>query len=203
MKQKFYSQVNMERIFFFDRAASGSDRRPQTGGAYADSGLSARVGSARSTAAMSRRVPTARSPSSPTPTRPRRRRWPKATGAKVADVDAILASKDVDAVAICSPTDTHADLIERAARAGKAIFCEKPIDLDVEPRSRLPRSRQRDRRDADGRLQPPLRPEFRRAAQARRGGRDRRARNRLDHLARSRRRRRSPISPARAASSAT
>jgi myo-inositol 2-dehydrogenase/D-chiro-inositol 1-dehydrogenase len=56
----------------------------------------------------------------------------KATGAKVAAVDAILGSKDVDAVAICSPTDTHADLIERAARAKKAIFCEKPIDLDVE-----------------------------------------------------------------------
>jgi myo-inositol 2-dehydrogenase/D-chiro-inositol 1-dehydrogenase len=52
-------------------------------------------------------------------------------GAKVAEVAAILAAKDVDAVAICSPTDTHADLIERAARAGKAIFCEKPIDLDV------------------------------------------------------------------------
>ena len=56
----------------------------------------------------------------------------KATGAKVAEIDAILASKDVDAVAICSPTDTHADLIERAARAKKAIFCEKPIHLDVE-----------------------------------------------------------------------
>jgi myo-inositol 2-dehydrogenase/D-chiro-inositol 1-dehydrogenase len=56
----------------------------------------------------------------------------KATGAKVGAIDAILASKDVDAVAICSPTDTHADLIERAARAKKAIFCEKPIDLDVE-----------------------------------------------------------------------
>ena len=56
----------------------------------------------------------------------------KATGAKVASVDAILAAKDIDAVAICSPTDTHADLIERAARSGKAIFCEKPIDLDVD-----------------------------------------------------------------------
>src|SRR6478672_6702644 len=56
----------------------------------------------------------------------------KATGGKVAEIDAILASKDVDAVAICSPTDTHADLIERAARAKKAIFCEKPIHLDVE-----------------------------------------------------------------------
>ncbi len=39
---------------------------------------------------------------------------------------------DIDAVVICTPTDTHADLIERFARAGKAIFCEKPIDLDVE-----------------------------------------------------------------------
>jgi myo-inositol 2-dehydrogenase / D-chiro-inositol 1-dehydrogenase len=55
----------------------------------------------------------------------------KTTGAKVADVEAILAARDVDAIAICSPTDTHADLIERGARAGKAIFCEKPIDLDV------------------------------------------------------------------------
>ncbi len=39
---------------------------------------------------------------------------------------------DIDAVVICTPTDTHADLIERFARAGKAIFCEKPIDLDVD-----------------------------------------------------------------------
>src|SRR6516165_710660 len=54
-----------------------------------------------------------------------------ATGAKVATVDEILASPEVDAVAICSPTDTHADLIERSARARKAIFCEKPIDLNV------------------------------------------------------------------------
>jgi len=56
----------------------------------------------------------------------------KETGAKTGSVDEILASREVDAVAICSPTDTHADLIERSARAGKAIFCEKPIALDVE-----------------------------------------------------------------------
>ena len=54
-----------------------------------------------------------------------------ATGAKTASIDQILGSSQVDAVAICSPTDTHADLIQRAARAKKAIFCEKPIDLDV------------------------------------------------------------------------
>jgi myo-inositol 2-dehydrogenase / D-chiro-inositol 1-dehydrogenase len=55
----------------------------------------------------------------------------EATGAKTGSVEDIFGAKEVDAVAICSPTDTHADLIERAARAGKAIFCEKPIDLDV------------------------------------------------------------------------
>ena len=53
------------------------------------------------------------------------------TGAEVASVDKILSASDVDAVAICSPTDTHADLIERAARANKAIFCEKPVALEV------------------------------------------------------------------------
>jgi myo-inositol 2-dehydrogenase/D-chiro-inositol 1-dehydrogenase len=49
----------------------------------------------------------------------------------VRTIEAIEAAKDIDAVVICTPTDTHADLIERFARAGKAIFCEKPIDLDV------------------------------------------------------------------------
>jgi myo-inositol 2-dehydrogenase/D-chiro-inositol 1-dehydrogenase len=44
-------------------------------------------------------------------------------------VDALLAS--VDAVAICSSTATHADLIVAAARAGRAIFCEKPLSLDL------------------------------------------------------------------------
>ena len=55
-----------------------------------------------------------------------------ATGAKVGTVEDILAAKDIEAVAICSPTDTHADLIERAAKAGKAIFCEKPVDLSAD-----------------------------------------------------------------------
>ncbi len=45
-------------------------------------------------------------------------------------LDEILAS-DADAVAICTSTDTHADLIVAAAQAGKAIFCEKPISLDL------------------------------------------------------------------------
>ena len=53
-------------------------------------------------------------------------------GAKAASVDEIIAAKDVDAVLIGTPTDTHADLIEAAARAGKAILCEKPVSLSVE-----------------------------------------------------------------------
>ncbi len=52
-------------------------------------------------------------------------------GAKVATIDEILAS-DVEAILIATPTDTHADLIEQAARAGKAILCEKPVSLSVE-----------------------------------------------------------------------
>jgi len=48
-----------------------------------------------------------------------------------ATVDELLAAPDVDAVAICTTTDTHADLIVAAARAGKAIFCEKPVSLDL------------------------------------------------------------------------
>ena len=53
-------------------------------------------------------------------------------GCEIRDLDEVAASDDVDAVAICTPTNTHADLIEKYAKAGKAIFCEKPIDLDLE-----------------------------------------------------------------------
>lgn len=53
-------------------------------------------------------------------------------GCEVRTIDAILAAGDIDAVVICTPTDTHADLIEAFAKAGKAIFCEKPIDLSLD-----------------------------------------------------------------------
>lgn len=53
------------------------------------------------------------------------------TGSRATDPDAIAADKDVDAVLICTPTDTHADLIEKFAKAGKHVFCEKPVDLDL------------------------------------------------------------------------
>lgn len=43
----------------------------------------------------------------------------------------LIAMKGIDAVIICSPTDTHAAFIEQAAREGKHIFCEKPHDLSL------------------------------------------------------------------------
>jgi len=129
MKQKFYSQVNMERIFFFERAhwarsAPSMEEHMRFGiigagriGKIHGGNVAARPDS--EVAYIADADPAAAAALA------------KSTGGKVADVEAILAAKDVEAVAICSPTDTHADLIERAARAGKAIFCEKPIDLDV------------------------------------------------------------------------
>lgn len=47
------------------------------------------------------------------------------------DFHTVLNDKTIDAVLICSSTDTHADAIMAAARAGKHIFCEKPIDHDL------------------------------------------------------------------------
>lgn len=43
----------------------------------------------------------------------------------------VMESPDIEAVVICSSTDTHARMIEEAAAAGKHIFCEKPIDFDL------------------------------------------------------------------------
>ena len=53
-------------------------------------------------------------------------------GAKVADEETVFDDAGIGAVVIGSSTDTHADLIMRAARARKAIFCEKPVDLALE-----------------------------------------------------------------------
>lgn len=61
-------------------------------------------------------------------------KWAAEAGVKnvVSDCDIILNGPEVQAVLICSSTDTHCDMIIRAARAGKEIFCEKPIDLSPE-----------------------------------------------------------------------
>jgi myo-inositol 2-dehydrogenase/D-chiro-inositol 1-dehydrogenase len=54
-----------------------------------------------------------------------------ATGARTTDVDQVLEDPDVAGIVIASSTDTHLDLSVRAVEAGKAVFCEKPIDLDL------------------------------------------------------------------------
>ena len=47
------------------------------------------------------------------------------------DLSECLTDDEVDAVLIASPTPTHFDIIQKASAAKKAIFCEKPIDLDI------------------------------------------------------------------------
>ncbi len=54
-----------------------------------------------------------------------------AYGCEIRTIEEILKADDIDAVIICTPTDTHADLIEDFCRVGKAVFCEKPIDLSL------------------------------------------------------------------------
>jgi myo-inositol 2-dehydrogenase/D-chiro-inositol 1-dehydrogenase len=47
------------------------------------------------------------------------------------EVDALIDDPTIDAVVVASPTPTHVGLLTRAVRAGKAVLCEKPIDLDL------------------------------------------------------------------------
>lgn len=60
--------------------------------------------------------------------------WAKGVGIEnvVEDYKEILNDPEIDAVFICSSTDTHAQITMEAANAGKDIFCEKPIDLDID-----------------------------------------------------------------------
>jgi len=55
-----------------------------------------------------------------------------AYGAAARSTEEIIADPAIDAVVIASSTDTHSDLIEAASAAGKAVFCEKPVDLSLE-----------------------------------------------------------------------
>jgi len=52
-------------------------------------------------------------------------------GAEARSTEAILGDAAIDAVLIATSTDTHSDLIERATAAGKAVLCEKPVDLSL------------------------------------------------------------------------
>lgn len=56
----------------------------------------------------------------------------KSVGAEVSSAETALADNEVKAVIITSPTPTHFDCITRSAKAGKAIFTEKPVDLSLE-----------------------------------------------------------------------
>ncbi len=56
---------------------------------------------------------------------------PRSTCPRRGSVAEVLASDDLDAVAICTSTDTHVELLVAAAASGKAIFCEKPLSLDL------------------------------------------------------------------------
>ena len=49
----------------------------------------------------------------------------------ISDPDDAFGDPGVDAVIVCSTSSTHAELTARAVRAGKAVFCEKPFDLDI------------------------------------------------------------------------
>lgn len=53
-------------------------------------------------------------------------------GAEACNTDEIINDPSIDAVLIATPTDTHANLIEQAVAAGKAVLCEKPVDLSLE-----------------------------------------------------------------------
>lgn len=47
------------------------------------------------------------------------------------DVDSVFEDPQIEAVLICTPSNIHADMIAKAAKAGKHIFCEKPVDHSV------------------------------------------------------------------------
>ena len=55
----------------------------------------------------------------------------QALGVPVLETPSLIGHPEIDAVAICAPTDTHVPLLMAAAEAGKAVFCEKPISLDL------------------------------------------------------------------------
>ncbi len=52
-------------------------------------------------------------------------------GATVKSSEEIISDSNIDAILIATSTDTHADFIEKASLAGKAILCEKPVDLSL------------------------------------------------------------------------
>src|SRR6202035_1211835 len=63
------------------------------------------------------------------------------TGARVvSDIAEVFSDQAIQAVLIATPTDTHVEYLKRAAAAGKAIYCEKPIGLDYEEAEKVVRA---------------------------------------------------------------
>lgn len=48
------------------------------------------------------------------------------------ELETVLADESVDAAVVCTPTDFHEDLVVSCLKAGKAVFCEKPIAKSLE-----------------------------------------------------------------------
>ena len=68
----------------------------------------------------------------------------------------IINNPEVEVVFVCSSTDTHCDISMAAVNAGKHVFCEKPIDYDIEVKHETACSGGREGRQVPGWLQPPL-----------------------------------------------
>ena len=119
------------------------------------------------------------------------------------DPQVILDDDTIDAVVIASPTPTHVELLTRSVRAGKAVLCEKPIDLDLARVDACAAELDGRRGDGDGRVQPALRPVVPGGVEPGRRGRGRAAGAAVDREPRPRRRRRPPTSPSRAGCSGT
>jgi hypothetical protein len=101
-----------------------------------------------------------------------------ATGAKaVADIEEIFNNKDIQAVLIATPTNTHVDYLKRAANARKAIYCEKPIGLDYEEAELGGARDSRCERSSHAWFQPSIRSEPRGGKGGRRAGRCRQSGN--------------------------
>lgn len=87
----------------------------------------------------------------------------------------VFASPDVDAVLIATATPTHADYIELAIAAGKAVLCEKPIDLNLARVEACAAQDQGKRAAGATWLQSPIRPRPQCGTVGYVGGRDRRS----------------------------
>ena len=74
----------------------------------------------------------------------------------VQDYHELLADPEIEAILMATSTDTHAAIIKDVAKAGKHIFCEKPLALELDKMDEALASGQESRCQAAGGLQPPL-----------------------------------------------